>query len=167
MDKKTVEAYILSMANAVREYPFGEDVAVYKVFVPEKSSALHFDAAQESPEETEQTVQDVPSASTGGAAAVLREETEQVDGSAGKQVPAVHGDWKMFALMSEKHEPVQLSLKCDPQLAVVLREKYESVMPGYHLNKKHWNTLILSGQLSWEEVQDLIRHSYNLVTGSS
>lgn len=73
---------------------------------------------------------------------------------------------KMFALVAEKSDPVHLSLKCDPQLAVLLREKYESVMPGYHLNKKHWNTLLLSGQLSWEEVQDLIRHSYQLVTGS-
>lgn len=105
MDKKTVEDYILSQPGASREYPFGEDVAVYKV---------------------------------GG---------------------------KMFALMDEKKIPVNLSLKCDPLLAETLREKYESVMPGYHLNKKHWNTLILSGQLDWEQVQDLIRHSYNLVTG--
>lgn len=71
---------------------------------------------------------------------------------------------KMFALVAEKSTPVRLSLKCDPLLARHLREKYESVLPGYHLNKKHWNTLVLSGQLSWEEVQDLIRHSYELVT---
>jgi predicted DNA-binding protein (MmcQ/YjbR family) len=70
---------------------------------------------------------------------------------------------KMFALVKEGSDPVQISLKCDPQLAVTLREKYESVLPGYHLNKKHWNTIILTGQLSWEEVQDLIRHSYDLV----
>ena len=72
---------------------------------------------------------------------------------------------KMFALISEGKEPVNLSLKCDPQLAVTLREKYETVMPGYHLNKKHWNTIVLTGQLPWEEVQALIRHSYDLVTG--
>jgi len=72
---------------------------------------------------------------------------------------------KMFGLVAEKSSPVQLSLKCDPQLASALREKYESVMPGYHLNKKHWNTLLLTGQLSWQEVQDLIRHSYDLVSG--
>jgi predicted DNA-binding protein (MmcQ/YjbR family) len=72
---------------------------------------------------------------------------------------------KMFALVSENKMPINLSLKCDPQLSEVLREKYETVMPGYHLNKKHWNTLILSGQLPWEEVQALIRHSYELVTG--
>lgn len=73
---------------------------------------------------------------------------------------------KMFALVAEKSDPVRLSLKCDPQLAQHLREKYESVMPGYHLNKKHWNTLLLTGQLSWQEVKDLIRLSYDLVTKS-
>jgi predicted DNA-binding protein (MmcQ/YjbR family) len=57
---------------------------------------------------------------------------------------------KMFALISEEKEPVNLSLKCDPQLSSVLREKYETVMPGYHLNKKHWNTIVLTGQLPWE-----------------
>jgi predicted DNA-binding protein (MmcQ/YjbR family) len=71
---------------------------------------------------------------------------------------------KMFALIAESKEPVRLSLKCDPLLAKTLREEYESVLPGYHLNKKHWNTMILTGQLSWEQVQDLIRLSYNLVT---
>ena len=74
---------------------------------------------------------------------------------------------KMFALISEKSKPLQVSLKCDPQLAEILRQKYETVMPGYHLNKKHWNTVILSGQLPWEEVQGLIRHSYDLVAGLS
>ncbi|MBL8121636.1 MmcQ/YjbR family DNA-binding protein [Candidatus Saccharibacteria bacterium] len=72
---------------------------------------------------------------------------------------------KMFALIAEGKEPVNLSLKCDPQLAVVLRDKYETVMPGYHLSKKHWNTLILTGQLPLEEIQGLIRHSYQLVAG--
>ncbi len=69
---------------------------------------------------------------------------------------------KMFALVSEGSDPVRISLKCDPKLATLLRERYESVMPGYHLNKKHWITVVLSGQLSWEEVKDLIRHSYQL-----
>lgn len=105
MNHKTVEEYILSMPHAKLDYPFGKEVAVYKV------------------------------------------------------------NDKMFALIQENSEPVRVSLKCDPQLSTVLREKYETVMPGYHLNKKHWNTLILSGQLPWDEVQDLIRHSYQLVTG--
>lgn len=103
MDHKTVEEYILSMPNAVLDYPFGEGVAVYKV------------------------------------------------------------KDKMFALIAEDKNPLQLSLKCDPKLSEILREKYDEVMPGYHLNKKHWNTLVLAGQLEWEEVQGLIVHSYNLV----
>ena len=108
MDHKTVEKYLLSLPGARLDYPFGEDVAVYKVGPP-----------------------------AGG---------------------------KMFALIREKKKPVQLSLKCDPLLAETLREKYETVLPGYHLNKKHWNTILLTGQLEWKEVKDLIRHSYDLVT---
>jgi len=83
----------------------------------------------------------------------------------GEGVAVYKVDDKMFALVAEKTDPVQLSLKCDPLLAKTLREKYESVMPGYHLSKKHWNTILLTGQLSWAEIQDLIRHSYNLVVG--
>ena len=70
---------------------------------------------------------------------------------------------KMFALIAEGSNPVRISLKCDPQLAQVLREKYETVLPGYHLNKKHWNTIICSGQLNEDDLQGLIIHSYNLV----
>jgi predicted DNA-binding protein (MmcQ/YjbR family) len=70
---------------------------------------------------------------------------------------------KMFAIIAEGSDPLNISLKCDPQLSTLLREKYETVMPGYHLNKKHWNTILLTGQLPWEEVQGLIRHSYELV----
>ena len=73
-------------------------------------------------------------------------------------------DDKMFALIAEGRQPIQLSVKTDPRLSLVLRERYETVLPGQHLSKKHWNTLILSGQLTWPEVQDLIRHSYILVT---
>lgn len=70
----------------------------------------------------------------------------------------------MFALIREGKEPVQISLKCDPKLSEVLRAKYDTVMPGYHLNKQYWNTIVLSGQMPWNEVQDLIRHSYQLVS---
>lgn len=86
------------------------------------------------------------------------------EGVAVYKVP-VGSEEKMFAIIQEGKLPLQVSLKCDPQLAELLREKYETVLPGYHLNKKHWNTLILSGQLPWEEVQALILHSYNLVAG--
>lgn len=73
-------------------------------------------------------------------------------------------DEKMFALVAEGSKPVKVSLKCDPQLAVTLREQYDEVQPGYHLNKKHWNTIICSGQLSDDEIKDLARLSYRLVT---
>lgn len=74
---------------------------------------------------------------------------------------------KMFALIQEGSRPVRLSLKCDPQLAEILREKYETVLPGYHLNKKHWNTIICSGQVPLKELKDLIRHAYELVNPTS
>lgn len=109
MTHKEVEEYLLSLPDARLDYPFGKDVAVYKV--------------------------------------------GQAD------------DAKMFALVAEGKDPVQISLKCDPVLAQTLRERYESVQPGYHLNKKHWNTIILTGQLEWDDVKDLIGHSYQLVTG--
>lgn len=96
---------------------------------------------------------------------ILSMPNARLDYPFGKDVAVYKTRDKMFALISEGKTPVQISLKCDPQLAVTLREKYESVMPGYHLNKKHWNTIVLSGQLNWEEIQDLIRHSYQLVTG--
>ena len=69
----------------------------------------------------------------------------------------------MFALIDEKSMPVRLSLKCDPGLAELLRDTYETVLPGYHLNKKHWNTIICSGQVPDDELRDLVRHSYELV----
>lgn len=85
----------------------------------------------------------------------------------GKEAAVYKVHEKMFAIVEEGSQPVKLSLKCDPQLAVMLRDKYETVLPGYHLNKKHWNTILLTGQLSWTEIQDLIRHSYNLVADNS
>lgn len=110
MNHKDIEAFLLGMPNAKLDYPFGKDVAVYKV--PYK------------------------------------------------------GEDKIFALIVEGSEPVKISLKCDPQLAVLLRDKYNTVMPGYHLNKKHWNTIVLSGELPQEELHGLIVHSYSLVTGA-
>lgn len=71
---------------------------------------------------------------------------------------------KMFALVSEGSVPARVSLKTDPELNVVLQEKYESVLPGYHLNKKHWMTVICTGQLSDEEIKDFARLSHRLVT---
>jgi predicted DNA-binding protein (MmcQ/YjbR family) len=104
LKRKDVTEFILSMVGTKLDFPFGEDVEVYK--------------------------------------------TKD----------------KMFALITEKNKIINLSLKCDPILSQTLQEKYESVMTGYHLNKKHWITIVLSGQLSLEEVKDLILLSYNLVT---
>lgn len=175
MDHKTVEDYILSMPNAVREYPFGEEVAVYKVFVP-SSSASHADGVQGAAEEAERTVQEgtesehrKPVTQQSGSPEYIfsgvksAASTGSVSGSARKQDGVVRGDWKMFALIQEGKEPVRISLRCDPQLSLVLRDNYDEVMEGYHLSKKHWNTIVLTGQLTWEEIQALIRHSYDLV----
>lgn len=107
--QEEIAAVITSLPGVVLDYPFGEDVAVYKL-----------------------------------------------------------GDdkGKMFALIAEGTNPLRLSLKCDPGLAELLREKYDTVLAGYHLNKKHWNTIICSGQLPDDELLDLIRHSYELVKGA-
>lgn len=109
IEKEVVEEMITAHPGVVLDYPFGEDVAVYKI-----------------------------------------------------------GDekGKMFALIAEGAVPVRVSLKCDPGLAELLREKYETVLPGYHLNKRHWNTIICSGQLPEDELRDLVRHSYELVKAS-
>jgi predicted DNA-binding protein (MmcQ/YjbR family) len=73
------------------------------------------------------------------------------------------GEGKLFAIIANDSKPLRVSLKCDPQLAETLREKYETVVPGYHLNKKHWNTIICSGQLGDQEIKDLAHLSYDLV----
>lgn len=70
---------------------------------------------------------------------------------------------KMFALIHEGTAPLRISLKCDPILAETLREKYETVLPGYHLNKKHWNTILCTGQVPEDELYSFIDLSYNLV----
>lgn len=71
---------------------------------------------------------------------------------------------KLFALVAEGSKPLRVSLKTDPVLNQTLQEKYESVLPGEHLNKKHWLTVLCTGQLSDDEIKDLARLSYRLVT---
>lgn len=110
MTHKDLETYLLSFPNTWLDFPFGEDVSVYKVGHKET------------------------------------------------------GEGKMFALISNNSNPLRVSLKCDPQLAVTLREKYETVVPGYHLNKKHWNTIICTGQLPDDEIKGLAHLSYQLAT---
>lgn len=70
---------------------------------------------------------------------------------------------KMFALLIPDEVPVRMNLKCDPERALELRDRYESILPGYHMSKKHWNTLILDGTLPSKLVRELIEHSFDLV----
>lgn len=73
---------------------------------------------------------------------------------------------KMFALASPDDHPPEVNLKCDPERALDLRDRYEDIRPGYHMNKKHWNTLNLGGRLPVALIRELIEHSYNLVIAS-
>lgn len=70
---------------------------------------------------------------------------------------------KMFALVPLGEKPGSISLKCDPELATALRNRYAGITPGYHLNKRHWNTVTLDGSVPGDEVLELIEHSYDLV----
>ncbi|HCL83089.1 MAG TPA: MmcQ-like protein [Chitinophagaceae bacterium] len=73
---------------------------------------------------------------------------------------------KMFLLMSLDHRPLQFNVKCEPEKAEEYREAYSSVIPAYHMNKKHWNTIILNGQLSAKQIREMIDVSYSLVIQS-
>ena len=110
MTEKDIHEYLLNMPGAWLDFPFGEDVFVYKV------------------------------------------------GPKGDEKA------KMFALVANNSKPLRVSLKCDPQLSQILREKYESVMPGYHLNKKHWNTILCTGQVSDEDLRSLMTMSFDLAS---
>jgi predicted DNA-binding protein (MmcQ/YjbR family) len=70
---------------------------------------------------------------------------------------------KIFAIFSPDDDPPAISLKCDPLIAVELREEYDAVTPGYHLNKTHWNTVTLNGSIPDRELKKMISHSYEQV----
>jgi predicted DNA-binding protein (MmcQ/YjbR family) len=70
---------------------------------------------------------------------------------------------KMFALSQLGADSLRVSVKCEPGLAEVLRETHAAVLPGYHLNKRHWNTVIIDGSLPDEAIRDMIEDSYDLV----
>jgi predicted DNA-binding protein (MmcQ/YjbR family) len=106
VDRDQVLALLSGMPGAVEDYPFGDEVAVFKV---------------------------------GG---------------------------KMFALVSLDGEPGVVNLKCDPALALQLRQQYAAVRPGYHQNKRHWNSIDLDGSLDDEELREMVEHSHQLVVGS-
>lgn len=70
---------------------------------------------------------------------------------------------KMFSVIAWQDQPIRINLKCDPDKALALRDMFESIIPGYHMNKKHWNTIILDGDVPEAEICSLIDHSYELV----
>ncbi len=106
MRHEALEKYCLSKKGAIKEYPFDQHVAVYKV---------------------------------GG---------------------------KIFALKKDLEEPLRVNLKCDPLYALELRSLYKAVIPGYHMNKKHWNTVICDGEVDNASLESWIDDSYNLVFNS-
>ena len=70
---------------------------------------------------------------------------------------------KIFLLTTIDSPQFQFNVKCDPELAVQLRDQYNNVMPGYHMNKKHWNTILVDGSTSDHQLKEWILHSYQLV----
>ena len=103
MDQHQLRAACLALPGAAEEFPFGDEVSVFKV---------------------------------GG---------------------------KMFALSALDGTPLEISVKCDPDLAVQFRAAHEAIRPGYHLNKRHWNTITIDGSLPDQTVADMLTDSYDLV----
>jgi predicted DNA-binding protein (MmcQ/YjbR family) len=81
----------------------------------------------------------------------------------GPQTSVFKVEGKMFALSALQLKPLKVSLKCEPELAEALRDSYSEIQPGYHLNKRHWNTVALDGSLADEMVRGMIEDSYDLV----
>jgi predicted DNA-binding protein (MmcQ/YjbR family) len=106
VDARELKDQCLSLPGAVEEFPFGDEVSVFKV---------------------------------GG---------------------------KMFALCGLDAQQLQLSVKCEPDIAAQLRAAHPAIVPGYHLNKRHWNTITLDGSLPDQMVSDLLADSYDLVVAS-
>lgn len=70
---------------------------------------------------------------------------------------------KMFAISRLEQSPLRVSVKCEPGLAEQLREAHAAILPGYHLNKRHWNTVVIDGSLPDQMVSDMVEDSYDLV----
>jgi predicted DNA-binding protein (MmcQ/YjbR family) len=81
----------------------------------------------------------------------------------GEEVSVFKVGGKIFALSALRSRPLSVSVKCEPELAVQLRQTYPAIRPGYHLNKRHWNTITLDGSLPDAMVRDLVEDSYDLV----
>jgi len=103
MDYATAKTYLLSQPESEEDFPFGPDVAVFKVRK------------------------------------------------------------KMFATLAEEDGLARMNLKCDPDEALALRDVFDAVIPGYHMNKKHWNTVLLDGSIPAPEIERMVDNSYALV----
>ena len=84
----------------------------------------------------------------------------------GDEVSVFKVGGKMFALSALDGTPLEISVKCDPDIAVQLRAAHQAIRPGYHLNKRHWNTITLDGALPDQMVTDMLTDSYDLVVAS-
>ena len=72
---------------------------------------------------------------------------------------------KMFLLTGLDEEQLRFNVKCDPEMAIQLREEFPCVLPGWHMNKKHWNTIVVDGSVSVSQLKEWIDWSYDLVRG--
>jgi predicted DNA-binding protein (MmcQ/YjbR family) len=84
----------------------------------------------------------------------------------GPQTSVFKVEGRMFALSALDRAPLEVSVKCEPELALGLRRSYPAIRAGYHLNKRHWNTITLDGSVSDELVRDMIEDSYDLVVSA-
>ena len=73
---------------------------------------------------------------------------------------------KIFLLVALDADPLQFNAKCDPEKAIELREEYDAIQPGYHMNKKHWNSVVVDGSLPTKLIKEMIDDSYNLIVQS-
>ena len=73
---------------------------------------------------------------------------------------------KIFLLVSLDSTPLQFNAKCEPDKSIELREQYDAIQPGYHMNKKHWNTVVIDGSISTALIKEMIDDSYNLIVES-
>ena len=82
----------------------------------------------------------------------------------GENVIVFKAKGKMFLLLPLNSEKLNFNVKCDPEHAIELREQYSSIQPGYHMNKKHWNTIFVDGSLNSKQLKEFIEDSYKLVS---
>lgn len=92
-------------------------------------------------------------------------ETE-LDHPFGPEVNVYKVAGKVFAIMQPAGDPAQVTLKCEPSLALELRAQFAAVTPGYHTNKRHWNTVVLDGEVPDDELREMVEHSWDRVVAT-